>query len=201
MRILWIAVLVIVLSFASAFLSYPRVVSSGWRTRSASRRAEFTGEHITWHGFPFAWYSTCKYTVKGQLETETFEFYSEAFIVDTIIYLTIYSVLAASILRAYRERAKLSVSGLQFIALVSIGVLICGIIISIYRISCLEAELDRLHFIREAPVIASMVDWAIEGTESWLHQEQTIVMSLIGLTALIVASSKLAHIRKSKNTA
>jgi len=83
------------------------------------------------------------------------------------------------------------VSKFQFVALVLISVLICGIIIVIFDISRMKAELDRLYWIAEN-THSGMVQTLIERTESLLYQRQTILMGLAGLTALIIVSSILS---------
>lgn len=104
MRILLIAVLIIVFSIASTIISFPRVVSSGWCSDLVGiPPEEFWEVTIIRHGFPFGWYAIIRHTLGGQLETETFEFCSEVFIIDTIIYATVYSVIATFILWAYRK--------------------------------------------------------------------------------------------------
>ena len=104
MRILLIAVLIIVLSIASTIVSFLRIATYGWQSDLVGIPAEeFWEVAITRHGFPFGWYAIIRYTLGGQLETETFEFRSEVFIIDTIIYATVYSVIATFILWAYRK--------------------------------------------------------------------------------------------------
>ena len=84
----------------------------------------------------------------------------------------------------------MKVSKFQFVALVLISVLICGIIIVIFDISGIKAELDHLYWIAEN-THSGMVQTLIERTESLLYQRQTILMGLAGLTALIIVSSML----------
>ena len=104
MRILLIAVLIIALSIASTIVSFLRIISYGWQSDLVGIPAEeFWEVAITQHGFPFGWYAIIRYTLGGQLETETFEFRSEVFIIDTIIYIIVYSVIATFILWGHRK--------------------------------------------------------------------------------------------------
>jgi hypothetical protein len=105
MRILLIAVLIIPLSIASTMVSFFRSVSYGWcwpdvRGTPPEELQEIT---IIQRGFPYGYYSIIRHTVGGQLETEKFEFHSEAFIMDIVIYIITYSVIAAFILWRHRK--------------------------------------------------------------------------------------------------
>jgi len=192
MRILLRAALIIVLSIASTIVSFPRVVSGGWGSNvvGGQQSEELWEVAITRHGFPFRWYSTYRYTLGGQLETETFEFHSRLFTIDTITYITVYSVIATFTLWAYRAHAKVKVSKFQFLALVVISFLICGIIIGIDDILGIKDRLEQFYWIAEN-THSGMVGWFIERDESQLYQKQTILMGLVGLTALIIVSSML----------
>ena len=77
-----------------------------------------------------------------------------------------------------------------FVALVLIGVLICGIIIVIFDISRIKAVLDQLYWVAEN-THSGMVGIMIEYAESQLYQRQTILMGLAGLAALIIVSLML----------
>ena len=98
-RILLIAVLIIVLSITSTVVSFLHIRSYGWGTDVRGLPAEELWEFaITQHGYPAGWYSIIRYTLGGQLESERFEFRPEPFIMDTVIFIIIYSLIATFIL-------------------------------------------------------------------------------------------------------
>lgn len=98
--LLLIAVLIVVLSITSTIVSFLRIRSYGWGTdRRGITPEEIKEVAITQHGFPFGWYAIIRYTSGGELESETFEFRSDAFIWNTILYIVMYSVIATFILR------------------------------------------------------------------------------------------------------
>jgi hypothetical protein len=111
MRILLIAVLIIALSIASTIISFLRTTSYGWQSDLVGIPAEeFWEVNITQRGFPCGYYVIIRHTVGGLLKTEKIEFHSEAFIMDIVIYVIIYSVIASFILWRYRKDTHAHIS-------------------------------------------------------------------------------------------
>ncbi|UCG45537.1 MAG: hypothetical protein JSV58_01785, partial [Candidatus Bathyarchaeota archaeon] len=105
-RILLLIILVIGLSVTSTAASSINTVNyqeGPFCIERGTPPEEIPEYDITQHGFPHGWYRRVTITLGGQVTSVDFRLIWQIFIIDTILYVVLYSAIAAIILLAYRK--------------------------------------------------------------------------------------------------